>query len=66
MADEVLLRTDIHYWRQEHAIRQEEIVRLEEEVVRLKKMVDDVIVSRKKLVKIINGFQRSLNIWGRR
>jgi|TARA_R110001606_G_scaffold379113_1_gene539013 hypothetical protein len=66
MADEVLLRTDIHYWRQEHAIRQEEIVRLEEEVVRLKKMVDDVIVSRKKLVKIINGFQRSLNIWERR
>jgi hypothetical protein len=64
MADEVLLRTDIHYWRQEHAIRQEEIVRLEEEGVRLKKMVDDVIANRKKLAefyhqRILEEFQES-------
>ena len=65
MADEVLLRTDIRYWRQEHAIRQEEVVRLEREVVRLKKMVDDVIANRKKLAefyhqRILEEFQERL------
>jgi 3-methyladenine DNA glycosylase AlkD len=64
MADKAVLEADLRYYKKEHAKSQEEVLRLEREVVRLKKMVDDVIANRKKLAefyhqRILEEFQES-------
>ena len=65
MADKAVLEADLRYYRQEHSISQEKVLRLEREEVRLKKMVDDVMANRKKLAafyhqRILEEFRERL------